>query len=139
MASVTEVRLVDDLDGSEGSKTVNFGLDGKHFEIDLSTKNADKLREFMGEYVAAARRKSGNTPTRSLRTPSSATRREETSAVREWAAQNGFQVSARGRISAAVIDAYNNRGSAPVAEAATVEVEPKPKRQRRSRKAAEPS
>ena len=37
--------------------------------------------------------------------------RQDTGQIREWAAANGFKVSARGRISAEVMEAYRNRGT----------------------------
>lgn len=45
MAEIREVRLVDDLDGSDGAETVSFAVDGKTYEIDLSEGNAAKLRD----------------------------------------------------------------------------------------------
>jgi len=54
MASVTEVRLVDDIDGGEADETVAFDLDGKNYEIDLSENHAAKLREVLAPYAAAA-------------------------------------------------------------------------------------
>lgn len=45
MAKKVTVTLVDDFDGSGAAdETVEFGLDGVTYEIDLSTKNATKLR-----------------------------------------------------------------------------------------------
>ena len=44
MAQKVQVLLVDDLDGSEATETVAFGLDGAAYEIDLSSGNAGKLR-----------------------------------------------------------------------------------------------
>ena len=41
----------------------------------------------------------------------SAAPREATGTIREWAVANGFTVSARGRISAEVMEAYKNRGA----------------------------
>ena len=38
MAQRVNVVLVDDLDGSEAAETVNFGLDGANYEIDLSAE-----------------------------------------------------------------------------------------------------
>ena len=35
MAQITEVRLLDDLDGGEAAESVAFSLDGKSYEIDL--------------------------------------------------------------------------------------------------------
>jgi len=46
VAQKVTVSLIDDLDGDKADETVEFGLDGKSYEIDLSTGNAGKLREF---------------------------------------------------------------------------------------------
>ena len=42
MAQIREIRLVDDLDGEVADETVEFGVDGKNYEIDLSKANAEK-------------------------------------------------------------------------------------------------
>ncbi len=55
MAKQTQWALVDDLDGSRASTTVEFGLDGQSYAIDLSAENAAKLRAGLAEFVAAAR------------------------------------------------------------------------------------
>ena len=45
MAKKVTVTLVDDFDGAGAAdETVEFGLDGVSYEIDLSAKNAAKLR-----------------------------------------------------------------------------------------------
>ncbi len=49
-------KLIDDLDGSEATETVTFGLDGTTYEIDLNKKNAAALREALEPYVKAARK-----------------------------------------------------------------------------------
>ena len=59
MARVTQVSLVDDIDGSVASSTVGFSLDGKTYELDLSDKNAGKLRNALEPFVASARRIGG--------------------------------------------------------------------------------
>ena len=51
MAKETITRLIDDLDGGEAAETVTFGLDGHSYEIDLSTKNATKLRNALAAFV----------------------------------------------------------------------------------------
>ena len=43
MAQKVTVSLVDDLDGSEAEESVEFGLDGATYQIDLSSKNATKI------------------------------------------------------------------------------------------------
>jgi hypothetical protein len=148
MAQITEVRLVDDLDGGEAAESVAFSLDGKFYEIDLSEKHAAALRDAFAPFVGSARRAGGapvaSRPRMSARAGRS---REETAAIREWANTNGHEVSARGRIPAAVLEAYENRGSASVAAAAVVmpsvetvaapEAPAKPKRRTRKKAAAE--
>jgi hypothetical protein len=107
MSRVTEVRLVDDIDGSNASETVTFGLDRRQYEMDLSTRNAAKLRAALAPFVASARRSSGRRRSRDgSTTPKSATDRERTAAIRGWAREHGHKVADRGRIPAAVIDAY---------------------------------
>ncbi|MEN3266744.1 Lsr2 family protein [Pseudonocardia sp.] len=142
MASVTQVRLVDDLDGGEADESVVFSLNGKNFEIDLSAKRAAELRDILAPYVGAARRAGGSTMVRRQRgIAASSARREDTSAIREWAAAHGHQVSARGRISAAVIQAYENRESTtaalPTVDAVAAEADAKPRRRSR-KKVADP-
>ncbi len=53
MAQRVQVVLEDDLDGGKADETVTFGLDGTAYEIDLSKKNAAKLRDAL----AAVRRR----------------------------------------------------------------------------------
>jgi nucleoid-associated protein Lsr2 len=42
-------------DGTDADRTVEFGLDGVNYTIDLSDKNAGKLRKALDPYVAALR------------------------------------------------------------------------------------
>jgi len=138
MAQVTEVRLVDDLDGGHADESVDFTVDNKRYQMDLSEKNAARLREILAPFIAAARRAGGPATTRSRRSTIAARPSgpgAETAAIREWAGANGFTVSARGRIAASVREAYENRATstaALVVETPTVEAEAKPRR--RSRK-----
>ncbi|MFD1048662.1 histone-like nucleoid-structuring protein Lsr2, partial [Kibdelosporangium lantanae] len=39
--------LVDDIDGSEAEETLEFGLDGVSYQIDVSSGNAEKLRSVL--------------------------------------------------------------------------------------------
>ena len=110
MAQKTLVQLVDDLDGKPitngRGETVSFGLDGKDYDIDLSAKNAAKLRDTLAQYVGAARRVGGGRRRRSGGGVPARADREQLKNVREWANDNGFNVSERGRIPAKVMDAY---------------------------------
>lgn len=135
MAQVTEVTLVDDLDGGKADETVAFSLDGKSFEIDLSAAHASQLRDAMASYIDAARRATAGGGRRSLPRVVSTqpkSNREENAAVRQWAQRNGYKVSERGRIPSEVLQAYADRDDTP----APAVVEEKPKRRTR-RKAAD--
>ncbi len=105
-------QLVDDIDGTilevgEG-ETVLFSLDGVAYEIDLTDENAAALRGALERYTKAARSVSSG---RATAASSGARKRRRTgqhdySGVREWAKQNGYQVSERGRVPASVMEAY---------------------------------
>jgi hypothetical protein len=72
MAQVTEVRLVDDLDGGDADESVDFTVDNKRYQMDLSEKNAARLREILAPFIAAARRPNGATTTRTRRSTTAA-------------------------------------------------------------------
>lgn len=101
MAQKVQVELIDDIDGTPAEETVRFALDGKSFEIDLSTDNAKSLREAMAEWVGAGR-KVTSSANRSVRKAPSV----PTNEVRAWANSNGMKVAERGRIPSQVVEAY---------------------------------
>ena len=68
VAQRTITTLIDDIDGSEASETVVFGLDGTTYEIDLSEAHAEDLREVLSPYVSVARRAGSRTGGRGGRT-----------------------------------------------------------------------
>ncbi|MEV0947444.1 Lsr2 family protein [Rhodococcus sp. NPDC049939] len=113
MAKKVTVTLIDDVDQEvSADETVEFGLDGVQYEIDLSSENAEKLRDQMDMWVSHARkvssRKRGRTSAAQSATKSRiSVDREQSAAIREWARKNNKKVSARGRISAEIIEAYN--------------------------------
>ena len=122
-------QLVDDLDGTvlevgEG-ETVLFSLDGTAYEIDLTDENAAHLRGALAPYIAAARSISARSTQAATRGRGSGggggasgggdggARKQKRAGqrdyapVREWAAQNGYTLSERGRVPAAVLEAYD--------------------------------
>ena len=56
MTKKIHVHLVDDLDASEASETLRFEVDGRPYEIDLSSHNAQKFRAEIAPYIRHARR-----------------------------------------------------------------------------------
>ncbi|PPH10474.1 Lsr2 family protein [Rathayibacter sp. AY1G1] len=104
-----KMTLVDDLDGSpieDGGGTVRFSIDGANYEIDLSEKNTAQLTQALEKYVSAGRRvRAGGSSTPTVSAKKSDPQRLK--AIREWANENGHEVSNRGRISAEIVEAYD--------------------------------
>jgi hypothetical protein len=112
MATRTQVIHIDDLTGDpipEGKGgRISFALEGVEYAIDLSDKNAKKLRQDLSTYISAATRvgtSNGRGRGRSARrtSPSSAKN------IREWGRANGFEVPERGRIPIKVLEAFQAR------------------------------
>jgi hypothetical protein len=55
MAKTVVVKLTDDIDGGDADETVLFALDGKSYEIDLSSTNAATFRQALKPYVEKGR------------------------------------------------------------------------------------
>lgn len=78
MAQVTEVRLVDDHDGGDAHESLNFTLDNKQYEMDLSEQHAAQLRDSFAPFITAARRAGNSATTRTRRAPTAQTSRTRT-------------------------------------------------------------
>jgi hypothetical protein len=104
MAQHVQVVLVDDLDGGKAAETVSFALDGVSYEIDLSAKNAAKLRDALASWVGHSRRAGGRRGGGRARAARGSG--GDLGAMRDWGRKNGFKVSDRGRISAELQAAY---------------------------------
>lgn len=106
--TVTHTELIDDLDGSKADRTITFSVDGANYEIELSKKNAAAFEKALKPYLAAARKTrrspARTTPSRNSRRPAGA----DLAAIRAWARANGHTVSDRGRIPAAITEAYHS-------------------------------
>jgi hypothetical protein len=111
VARKVQVHLLDDIDGGQADETLSFALDGTNYEIDLSTKHADKFRKSLEKFVGAARkvgrgqvastsrvRAAGGAPARSDRA--------QNQAIRDWAKRKGVELSDRGRIPRSVVEQY---------------------------------
>jgi len=108
VAKQTTVTLVDDLDGSEAGEQVEFAMDGRSYEIDLSAANSARLREALAPFISAARRAGGRRRSSGSSAPARpSTDREQNQAIREWAQQQGMKISERGRIPSTVLTAYH--------------------------------
>ena len=107
MAQRVNVVLVDDIDDSEASETVGFGLDGVDYEIDLSDEHAAELRDALSLYIGHARRVGGRRKGGRRGSAASASSDGTSAAdIRAWARENGWEVPERGRVSAEVREAF---------------------------------
>lgn len=111
-------RLVDDLDPTLfAERTITFCLDGTFYDIDLATENITRLEGALQPFIDAGRARTAVRPpsrarvngaplnvTRSHKTAPG--RAEQLAAIRDWARQQGFEVSERGRIPEAIQDAF---------------------------------
>lgn len=104
-------QITDDIDGEilseEDSETIQYSIDGRHYEIDLGPANAKKFREALEPYVSVSRKSAAPARTRQSRAKTTKPGHGlDMSAVRSWARENGHTVPDRGRIPNVVLDAY---------------------------------
>ena len=104
MATRIATVLEDDLDGGPADQTLEFGLDGREYVIDLSAKNAARFRRQLAPFIEHAR-EAGRGQRRRPGRPLSA--RERSSRIRAWAKDQGMAVSDRGRIPAGIAKQYD--------------------------------
>lgn len=108
MAKETITIVRDDLDGSEGASSYKFGWGNDQYEIDLSDKNAKELESFLSKYIDKAAKVTARLPRQASTssTRSSSSNKEELQKIRQWAKDNGYEISERGRVSQTIQDAY---------------------------------
>ena len=106
MATRTETHLIDDTNGEPADETVEFAVDGLTYEIDLTTANAQLLRDLLASWISDARRvDSRHGSKRSNGKP-------DYGPIREWARANGHKIVDKGRVPKTIQDAYANRHKA---------------------------
>ena len=116
MARQERIDLIDDLDGSPAEGTFQVSWDGQAVEVELSKENRTRIEESLAALFDAGRKISVHYGSRGPQGPKPkqvrAPRSEEkanNSAIREWARENNYPVSDRGRISREVVAAYNQQ------------------------------
>lgn len=117
MAKQTITHLIDDLDDtSPADETVQFGLDGKRYEIDLTGANATRLRDGLAEFVAAARKAARPDKDKPAKPdhPGKRSDRDQNAAIRQWVRDNGGDIADRGRIPDDILAAYERGDTAAV-------------------------
>lgn len=109
MAQKITTLFIDDIDGGAAEGTVRFALDGTEYEIDLNAKHSEELRSALGKYVTHARkvggvaRRGGRAAGRAGRGAGSSL---NTTEIRNWARENGYDIKDRGRVPADLVAKY---------------------------------
>lgn len=111
MAQRVVVELTSDLSGETAQETVSFSFEGVAYEIDLTSDEASSFRDSFANYVSRGRKIGRKTPPARGARRSAAPGEYDASAVRAWASSRGIEVSARGRISQAVLAQYRDAGN----------------------------
>lgn len=106
MAREIRVILTDDIDGGEASRTVEFSLDKAAYTIDLNEDNIAKLEAALTPFIAKAERVSRRATAAGTRPRRTTGRSGGSAAIRAWARENGYELSDRGRVPNAVMEAY---------------------------------
>jgi hypothetical protein len=116
MAQIT--KLVDDIDGTDAEMTLEFGLDGVEYAIDLNDEHYEEHRAAL-EFLASKGRVVVREAVKVKRAATGAKGKPvvgKTQHIREWARENGFpNLSDRGRIPQNIMDAYETRSRMPIA------------------------
>jgi len=111
VAKQTLITLSDDLDGSEAAETVEFGIDGYLYNIDLSAAHADELRDRLTAYrefgTRLGRYSVRNAAPATVKRVSNQGDKERNLDIRRWAEENHLPIKARGKISDTVIAKYD--------------------------------
>jgi hypothetical protein len=110
VAQKIQTLFIDDIDGGEAEGTVRFALDGAEYEIDLSAKHSEELRSALGKYVSHARKVGGSATRRAGRAAGRGGRAGgsalNTTEIRNWARENGYDIKDRGRVPADLVAKY---------------------------------
>jgi hypothetical protein len=116
MSKFVKVIVIDDVDGqSPADETLEFGLDGNKYEIDLTTEHANEFRAAVEKFVAVSRKVTvaKATAKRTAKTNGVKTsgqvpepRAYDPKAVREWVRGKGESIGDRGRLSQKTVNEY---------------------------------
>lgn len=104
MARKEVVELTDDLDQSPASQTIRFAVEGVEYEIDLSERNAKKFNSALAPFMEKGRRVSGRKRASGRR--GDGTGGIDPKVIRQWANDQGIEISTRGRIPGDIVDRY---------------------------------
>ncbi|MDP9168329.1 MAG: Lsr2 family protein [Actinomycetota bacterium] len=110
MGKKKTVVLIDDVDGTTASESVEFGIDGQVYSLTLSSANAEALRSTLKGWAEHARRVTP--PRRRHLARADPWRKQvtgkERTEIREWCQHNGYVVGSRGPLPFEAVDAFRS-------------------------------
>jgi len=115
MAKKTTVIVICDRHRGEvkATGTVDVAIDGQHQKLDLCGEHLTEFRRQMRPWLrqSASRPRKASAPARKAAAKGAPRRRSASDAadIRAWAQQSGYDVPSRGRLPAALREAYNAR------------------------------
>lgn len=111
MARREITQYYDDLDNTpledDEVNIIRFSVDGNHYVIDLSEKNAADFRAALEPWIAVAQPAPAPTAPQRGSNRQSASSAKRSRAIREWAREAGHAISDRGKIPNQIIELYN--------------------------------
>ncbi len=107
MAQRVVVLFQDDLDNSEATHTIQFGVDGVDHEIDLNDHHAQQLRNAFAPWIAVARTPRPARRTSPSQHPAPRADPKQLHTIRAWGREHGYTLNNKGRIPQTVQDAYH--------------------------------
>lgn len=108
---VTESYVCDDCESELDSKPspTNVGYQGKVYALDLCNECADTMDHNLFRVIENGT-EVGRYPAKAIATPAPKKQRKqgaiEASVIRQWAAEQGIEVGAKGRVPQAIVDKY---------------------------------
>lgn len=84
-------------------KEIRFTYKAQQYKIDLGPESSAKLDDALKPFLDAATKIGGGSGKAKSTTPA----RKDLPEVRAWARENGFTISARGRVPADALEAYD--------------------------------
>lgn len=102
-----QVILLDDIDGSDAERTVQFAVDGASYEIDLSKANIAKFEDALAPFIEKATKVGSRSSGRGRSRGAAGGRTSKAAEVRVWARAQGIDVPDRGRVPNDILEKYD--------------------------------
>lgn len=117
MAQRVQTTLIDDLDGSEATETVNFSLRGNHFVVDLNKLHVEQLERVLAPFMTGGRQAPAPVAKPRDRSPAA---RQDSKDARAWlkTQPEGADLPEKGRIPVALLQKWIAAGKPRVASSA---------------------